>query len=293
MIRKNITVNFHLTRVCNYKCKYCYAHFQKMNSLDQSQSQRIVEEIANAGFGKINFAGGEPLTYKPLGYLIRLAKLLDLKTSIITNGSLLTDEWLNENGKFLDIIGISCDSSIESIQKLLGRGNGSAVEKVKLAFSLIQKYNLHSDNPIFTKLNSVITSYNYKEDMSDFVLSLGVNRWKIFQVLPVEGENDEDIENLVISMNEFKEFVNKHISLRRYGIDVVGEDNDNMTNSYLMINPEGQFYQNASGKYIKSESIIKVGIESALEQISFQYSKFIERGGAYTISNNTYQLEKI
>lgn len=293
MDRSKITVNYHLTRHCNYKCKYCYAHFNGVNSLNSSQSQKIVEEIANAGFGKVNFAGGEPLVYKDLGSLIRLAKHSELKTSIITNGSLVTNEWLTENGKFLDIIGISCDSAIESIQNLLGRGNGSAVEKVKQAFLNIQKYNLNADVPIFTKLNSVITSYNYKEDMTDFILNLGINRWKIFQVLHIQGENDLDIESLAISNIEFQEFVNRHLPLQQHGVDVVKEDNELMTNSYLMINPEGQFYQNSSGKYIKSDSITDVGIESALEQISFQYSKFIQRGGSYFIANKNYQLEKI
>ena len=92
MDRSKITVNYHLTRHCNYKCKYCYAHFNGVNSLNSSQSQKIVEEIANAGFGKVNFAGGEPLVYKDLGSLIRLAKHSELKTSIITNGSLLSNE---------------------------------------------------------------------------------------------------------------------------------------------------------------------------------------------------------
>ena len=193
----------------------------------------------------------------------------------------------------MDIIGISCDSAIESIQNLLGRGNGSAVEKVKQAFLNIQKYNLNADVPIFTKLNSVITSYNYKEDMTDFILNLGINRWKIFQVLHIQGENDLDIESLAISNIEFQEFVNRHLPLQQHGVDVVKEDNELMTNSYLMINPEGQFYQNSSGKYIKSDSITDVGIESALEQISFQYSKFIQRGGSYFIANKNYQLEKI
>ncbi len=293
MDRSKITVNYHLTRHCNYKCKYCYAHFNGVNSLNSSQSQKIVEEIANAGFGKVNFAGGEPLVYKDLGSLIRLAKHSELKTSIITNGSLLSNEWLTENGKFLDIIGISCDSAIESIQNLLGRGNGSAVEKVKQAFLNIQKYNLNADVPIFTKLNSVITSYNYKEDMTDFILNLGINRWKIFQVLHIQGENDLDIESLAISNIEFQEFVNRHLPLQQHGVDVVKEDNELMPNSYLMINPEGQFYQNSSGKYIKSDSITDVGIETALEQISFQYSKFIQRGGSYFIANKNYQLEKI
>lgn len=193
----------------------------------------------------------------------------------------------------MDIIGISCDSAIESIQNLLGRGNGSAVEKVKQAFLNIQKYNLNADVPIFTKLNSVITSYNYKEDMTDFILNLGINRWKIFQVLHIQGENDLDIESLTISNIEFQEFVNRHLPLQQYGVDVVKEDNELMTNSYLMINPEGQFYQNSSGKYIKSDSITDVGIESALEQILFQYTKFLQRGGSYSISNKNYQLEKI
>jgi radical S-adenosyl methionine domain-containing protein 2 len=39
------------------------------------------------------------------------------------------------------------------------------------------------------KLNSVINAYNWKEDMNGLVNELNPFRWKVFQVLVIEGEN--------------------------------------------------------------------------------------------------------
>ena len=291
MKRNHITVNFHLTKRCNYKCKYCYAKFKNFSEMNTIDSQQIVLQIAQVGFSKINFAGGEPFLYKGLGLLLSYAKSLKLTTSIISNGSKITSEWLDEYGKFVDIIGISCDSAKDSSLIELGRGKKNPTQSVLKAFELIDTFNENSHYKIYKKLNSVITSINFRENMSDFVLKTGVQRWKIFQMLHIQGENDDCSEKLSITPFEFQSFINRHLHLQNKGVSIVAENNSMMTDSYLMINPSGRFYQNSFGKYTISDPIIQVGIHTALNQISFKYQKFLNRGGLYN-TNNKISLKR-
>lgn len=53
-----------------------------------------------------------------------------------------------------------------------------------------------------------------------------------------------------------------------------------MTSSYMMVTPDGRFYQNTEGWYTKSRPILAVGTDVALE-VGFDYEKFERRGGAY------------
>jgi len=67
---------------------------------------------------KISFSGGEPFMIdkgKYLGELIRYSKKdLGLKTvSVLSNGSLITEDWMATYAPMLDILGISCDSFSE------------------------------------------------------------------------------------------------------------------------------------------------------------------------------------
>ena len=61
------SVNFHLWKPCNMKCRFCFATFQDIGQealpkghLPREDSLAVVEALATAGFNKINFAGGEP-----------------------------------------------------------------------------------------------------------------------------------------------------------------------------------------------------------------------------------------
>ena len=44
------------------------------------------------------------------------------------------------------------------------------------------------------KLNTVVTSANAHDDMTKIVKKINPTRWKIFQVLKIEGENDGHVE---------------------------------------------------------------------------------------------------
>lgn len=282
----SLTVNFHLLKNCNFRCKFCYAHFKDSSLLSIEECKQILVELKRNGISKVNFAGGEPLLYKNFGELLAFSKHLDFVTSIISNGSRITKNWINEYAQFLDVIGISCDSANEDTLINLGRGNGDSALNTFEVFRLMDEFSLRSGKRIFKKLNSVVTSLNCNEDMKGFVRSLNINRWKVFQILRIEGENELHYDNLKITEDEFNGFIARHAILNTDGMSVVAESNDAMTDSYLMINPDGCLYQNSEGKYIKSESILKVGFEKALKQISFSQKKFLNRGGVYSFLPN-------
>ena len=81
------TVNFHLIKACNYKCKFCYATFNDIDivsNIQQKDAEIIITKLADSNlFKKINFAGGEPTLIKYIIPLIEHAKNMGFETSIV------------------------------------------------------------------------------------------------------------------------------------------------------------------------------------------------------------------
>jgi radical S-adenosyl methionine domain-containing protein 2 len=73
---------------------------------------------------KLNISGGEPyLQGDFIGEVFRYCKdELNLEScSVVTNGSKVTERWLDTYGKYLDIMAISCDSFDPETNVLIGR----------------------------------------------------------------------------------------------------------------------------------------------------------------------------
>jgi radical S-adenosyl methionine domain-containing protein 2 len=268
------TVNFHLTRACNMKCQYCFAGFKRVCSqLDIVSQKEIIKQLYNFGFAKINFVGGEPLLVNNLHELVRYAKELGFYTSVVTNGSLLTDNFLRKTHLYLDMIGLSIDSLNMNVNKAIGRTTGTFTPEKEHYFHLCRRIKKYG---IALKINTVVSKYNLTEDFTEFITQIMPLRWKILQVLEVKGENS--IEDSRITSGEFDVFISRHQSVEEY---MIGEGNETMRSSYIMINPEGHFYDNSLGSYTISERIDKVGVEKALNMIHFDYPKFLKRDGNY------------
>jgi radical S-adenosyl methionine domain-containing protein 2 len=167
------------------------------------------------------------------------------------------------------------DSAIVEVQFRLGRGKGNHV-----AQSLENARHLHALS-IRIKLNSVITRLNHHEDMSAFVRQVRPDRWKIFQVLPVAGQNDGKVTPLLISAVEFQRFVDRHQHLRSAGVTLAPETNDDMTGSYAMIDPLGRFFSNVGGRHHYSRPILEVGARAAFGDVAYDAERFARRGGLY------------
>jgi len=266
-----ISVNFHIWAKCNYSCRFCFAKFKDYKEiLTKEEAFKIIDKLYYFGVHKINFAGGEPTLCPYLDELLKYSKKLGLTTSIISNGSGITKKFIINNHNFINWLGLSIDTGIESIQFALGRGNGKHVSKIIEKVKFIKKF------PINLKINTVVTALNYQENMAKLLDILKPDRWKVFQVLPIENENREFISDLLISRKQFNYFIQRH---KKY--NPIIENNDLMINSYVMIDPKGRFFQNSNNYYKLSQPILDVGIRTAFEEICWNYSKFIERKGIY------------
>ena len=116
--------------------------------------------------------------------------------------------------------------------------------------------------------------------MSEFVRRVQPERWKVFQVLPVGGQNDGAVDDLLIDRAQFQAFVDRHASLSK-SLAPIAEDNDAMTASYAMIDPLGRLFDNSAGHHTYSAPIHEVGVARALRQIRFSLTRLVARGGKY------------
>lgn len=276
-----VSVNFHFWKPCNYGCKFCFATFHDDDvlrgigyGLPVADCIRIVSLLREAGIEKLNFVGGEPTLSPDLPKLLHHSRASGLVTSMVTNGSRL-DSVLDTCRDCLDWVGLSIDSANEDTQAALGRGKGNHVYQ-----TLCNADRLHQDG-IRIKLNTVVTSLTWQEDMSELVLKISPQRWKCFEVLPVMGQNHGRVEPLLITPGQFQAFVNRHQPLCSQGINIVPETNDDMTGSYAMIDPAGRFFSNASGSHNYSRPILEVGVQAAFGDVAYDHEKYIKRGAIY------------
>ena len=107
----------------------------------------------------------------------------------------------------------------------------------------------------------------------------------------MKGENDDFIDDFKISKEQFEEFLIRHQSLKEEGI-MVSENNNEMMDSYTMIDPSGRFFTNKKGFQEYSEPILKIGIKSAYKQLNYNYEKFQKRGGLYNWDNKKINYKK-
>ena len=270
-----ISVNYHLYKPCNLKCRFCFATFRDVRGrLSLADATELVTQLRRSGAEKITFVGGEPTLYPHIGELLVRAKQLGFVTCLVTNGARLHD-LLNQHAAAIDWVGLSVDSADEQTQAALGRGDGNHVGKSIELAARLHRVGMR------VKLNTVVTALNHAEDMAGLVRTVRPARWKVFQVLPIAGQNDGSVEELLIDDEQFGDFVDRHAPLNAEGFGPVVEANDAMLGSYVMVDPLGRFYGNSTGRHIYSDPILDVGVEAALAQVGFSPSKFEARGGQY------------
>ena len=291
------SVNSHLWEPCNMRCKFCFATFQDVKNtilpkghLPKEKAIEVVLQLAELGFEKITFAGGEPTLCPWLPELIAAAKTAGLTTMIVTNGSKLNDYFLHVNQEYLDWITVSIDSVDVDINIAAGR---AILGKEPLApdyySSLVDRIKQFSYG---LKINTVVHSKNYNNDMSGFIRHAKPTRWKLFQVLPIKGQNDLNIDDFKIADAQFQNFIKRHSALENITI-IVPENNCEMTGSYVMVDPAGRFYDNTIGEHRYSRPILEIGARLAIQQMQYDFGKFVERGGIYNWRTNVKKINHV
>lgn len=274
------------------RCKFCFATFQDVKrtilpkgSLPKEEAIRVVEELAEMGFGKITFAGGEPTLCPWLPELIEVAHAAGMTTMIVSNGSGIDEDFLSKNRNSLDWIALSIDSLNHETNKAIGRQMSSAGNQQLDYWSLAEKIKQHGYG---LKINTVVNSANINEDMSGFIRTANPKRWKLLQVLPIKGQNDDKVDAFIISSEEFERFVSRHSHLST-NVAIVPESNEAILGSYAMVDPAGRFFDDVDGSHHYSQPILKVGARLAFQEVRTDLDKFIQRGGIYRWERPTHE----
>ena len=291
------SVNWHCFKACNYACEFCYARFAELMTapfMAENEGYKLLDQLADAGVEKVNFVGGEPMLHPHIEAWIIYAKKLDMVTSIVSNGTNIDEDFLDRIASSLDWVGLSVDASNDKLHAKLGRGlrkeisrgiSNHLIRSLAIA-KLLQNYD------VGIKLNTVVTSLNCNDDMTSIVKQINPDRWKIFQVLGIEGENDDEIEKLSIDESTFEAYVDYHKQQLQNlpEITIIGEDNDVMLGSYAMIDPIGRVYTNKNGGYKYSENTaLELGFQEAWNQVScgFDENRFYQRNGDWDWNRET------
>lgn len=286
---QELVINFHMTEACNFQCAYCYAKWNDQPSSKElyghpGQVDALLTALANYFFApnhirdeldyqrvRINFAGGEPMMLgKYFTAALAKAKSLGFQTSVITNGHFLTEKVLRETAPMLDMLGISFDTADELIANSIGR-----IDRRKRWLGASQLLHIARSYRALNsagqlKINTVINPFNVRENLSPLISQIQPDKWKLLRVLPVHDATQ------VITDTQYQAYIDRHQSSFP---SLIVEDNDDMWQSYLMINPQGQFYQNdgpANG-HLQSAPILKAGVDEALSQIPFNLNAFANR----------------
>jgi radical SAM protein with 4Fe4S-binding SPASM domain len=153
-------IYLHLTNRCNLRCIYCYnAEFRAgkgaRDELDAAEWRTVVEEAAGLGAQQLVISGGEPLLRaEECLDIARHARMLDMSSTCLTNGSLLASH-VSEVAAAFDEVVVSVDSWREEEQRRTRPG-------CELAEILRGVRNLVDAGGAGVWIRPVITRYNVK-----------------------------------------------------------------------------------------------------------------------------------
>lgn len=278
-------LNFHVWQPCNMGCSYCFAEFsdavprlQADKGVLRERALNVVASAADAGIRKLTLVGGEPTLCPWLLDLLQLAKRRGMVTMLVSNGSRMHAQWIARHAPWLDWAALSVDSLDRETNVRIGRfAHGGFVPDRSTYGALLEALQATGCR---VKLNTVVSALNWRDDFTGFLQDHAVERWKVLQVLHVDGENDAAFPRMAVTRNQFRAFVERHDSVRQRMMVAV-EDNDAMRGSYLMVDPLGRFFSNAQGGHRYSEPIWSVGWDTAIAQVEVSSDRFLARGGLY------------
>ena len=317
-IKKFVVINWHITEACNYHCKFCFAKWNKPVEIwsNPDNVQKVLSNINQHFRGqgvfriRLNIVGGEPIMFSErLWNVVEAAYSHEMEISIITNGSHL--EKIRPFAHLISQVGISIDSLDHETNMKIGRECSGKTISFETLRQKIE--DLHKVNPdIKIKLNTVVSPHNYNEVLVERFAELYIDKWKILRQRPFNGNPGiSDYQFYAFLRNNFNENLMQtnapkpHKDLLTTFINcedleknsetqqvIFVEDNDAMTESYLMISPDGRLFQNGSEEYTYSRPLTEVSFAEALSDIKFDSEKYEIRYGTWLTRNTVNEMER-
>jgi Fe-coproporphyrin III synthase len=115
-------VHLHPTTRCNLACRHCYSESApaRRDELPARDIVRVLTVLRSEGYAQLSISGGEPLVYRELATVVREARALGFRVTMISNGLLVSqrhDDVLAQ----LDGMAISFDGLAVTHDDIRGR----------------------------------------------------------------------------------------------------------------------------------------------------------------------------
>jgi len=205
-----LDLNLHITDVCNYRCKHCYQDAYEEQGLSLTQIKKIIRDFVTFARSmhlesKITILGGEPLVRDDLLEILIYIDTFREHISycdLITNGSLLTDNFLKElraKAPVVSLISISLDGDMKTHDAI--RGDGAFDAALQAALSA----RAHGFNIFFI---TIISRLNHKTifNLLDLFLTYDIGI-SISRVVPMG--TGKQLEKQMLTPKELRSFYQK------------------------------------------------------------------------------------
>lgn len=191
-----VKLDHNVTNCCNFGglCLHCCFRAGMCNLNDPSFEQlaSIVRDFKQMGGKRSDITGGEPTIRKDIDKIIKLYKSLEIKTELVTNGSIVTVEQLKRYREWgLDQVAVSLDGSeLESYRHIRRIPSAHIFKRV---LRTIKESSLLG---YFTKVNTVVFASNLEAlpDICQRAIDLGAHEHGFYYFSPIGNGESSPLE---------------------------------------------------------------------------------------------------
>jgi radical SAM protein with 4Fe4S-binding SPASM domain len=193
-----------VTARCNLKCGFCdYWRMREPDELSTAEICRLLDQLTDAGCGKVHFSGGEATLRRDIFALLAHAASLGMKANMTTNGTTLTPERAERIvAAGTHSVSLSLDGPDARSHDAL-RGVPGAFSKTVKGIRMLAKARDRARSKMKLRLNTVLTRHNFRRlpEVIELAAELGMVE---VHPMPVDerGENPEHR----LSAREIEEF---------------------------------------------------------------------------------------
>lgn len=223
---------------CNQDCIFCYNHLphnKNKNKSEYSAVKKVLKKLySQAEVSNVVFTGGEPMLDFRISELILFAKMHKSSTTIITNGTLLFDQKLDELLLIKnDLFQLPIHSFDPEVHDKMTKLRGSHLKSVNAIKKIVK-----SDSSIAVVI--VLTKENVSqiEKTIKYILDLGIKQISVdrYNIGGTNKDNKEEILPNIESLKESYSLINN--SAKLYNINITS----NVCTPHCVLNPKDYPY---------------------------------------------------
>lgn len=254
------SIEFELTKVCNYRCPFCYNTWKyhevenvHMSCLAKEKIFDVLDQCKKMKVFKVRYSGGEPTLYPYLDEIVEYASKFNLYQSIFTNAYCLDDKridyWMKSGVKEVLVSLHGLEEQHDSITGLKGSFSKTCINIKKLI-----------STGIHVVVEMTLVSHNIGEvdAVLNKVFQLGVTEFRVMKYV-ANGIESLDRE-LSVTDYDFELVMKKVFSHPLY--------KENKVNVTF---PCSQTFCDSAGNVYKDDSLLLYNCRAGINWVAISY----------------------